>query len=328
MGLLNQLICASKNGNVGFPKTCTHNPGYIRYLLAIPYDTVFTAAEIAGLTQSFQETIQEGMINDVYGERFHLFGIFEGLTDDSVERQTKEWSYGGTKTVRGEKYVWTFDMIAGAMCQHKSYLAFQGRENEFRYIIIDGDRNFIGTESYDANGNLTGLAGLDALEVRQNNWRPKNEAEETMYTMTVSLSDSKQLNEYYAYVQLGFDIGRLNTVQDAYLTPITTLNGGVVTLALNSGCGGVNLVQLYPADLADPTLYAVTNTTTGATITLDTVTVTGVGANAALLFGIDDADPDYPASGAKLTITPDSISQLATAGVAYYDIKPITLTEV
>lgn len=323
--LLNQLVCASVQGNTGFPKSCKHNPGYIRYALAVPFGTVFTLAEIAG---DFQALIQAGMVNDVYGERFHLFGKFMGLTDDSVEKQTKEYSYGDTVTTRGARYVWTFDLEEGAMCEHKSYLAFKGRENEFQFLIIDSDRNVIGTEIYDADGNLTGFGGVDLIQFEQNNWMPKNEAENTMYTLTMALADSKQLNEYYAYVTVGFDIGRLNRVQDAYLTALTTLDDGVVTLGLVSGCGGVNLVQTNGADLADPLLYAATNFTTGAVIDIDTVVVTGAGASSALLFGIDNTDPDYPATGAKLVITPDTISSLATAGVAYYDIKPIQLTEV
>lgn len=310
-------------GQTALPNSCTHNPDLIIGLLAVPYGTVWDATALANI----QETIQDGLINNTYAEAYHYFGDFEGIDDQSEERQQETFGYGNKVTTRDERYYWTFRYTDGHMCKHKAYLAFKGRENEFQYFIVDKSRNIIGTEAYDADGFVTGMRGLTVYELYENNWKPKDGTNDTMFNLSIGFSDSKELNEFYAFVTVGFDISSLLMVKDAVLSPLTTLNGGAVTVAILAGCGGQNLVQNYPA-LATAGLYTANNKLTGAAVTITGVSITGLGASQAILFDIDDTDPDYPTSGNYLTITLDPPGDVFTAIGDYYRAQPVDLKEV
>lgn len=323
MAILNYLNCASVQGHTGLPTSCSHNPDLLQYILAVPKGTVWNAAALADI----QTTIQNGLVNDTYSSGYHLFGKFTAIDNQSEDRQQETLAYGDKVTTRDAQYYWTFRYNDGYMCKHKAYLKFKGRENEFEYFMIDKSRNVIGTEAYDANGFLTGIKGLTFYEFYEQNWMPKDGSNDSMFQLSVGLANSKELNEYYAFVTLGFDISTLDQIIDVVLSPLTTLDGGAVTVSVLAGCGGQNLVKLTN-DWADPTLFSVKNTATGATITITGISVTGVGDNQALLFDIDEADADYPTSTNELTITGVAPSVIEAAVGGFYRTNSITLTEV
>lgn len=321
--LPNILNCASRQGHTGVPTSCTHNPDLLIGILAVPKGTVWASAQLADI----QTTIQDGLINDTYASGYHYFGDFVGISDDSEDRQQETLGYGEKVTTRDEQYYWTFRYTEGHMCKHKAYLKFKGRENEFDFFLVDKSRNIIGTEAYDADGFLTGMKGLDLYEFYENNWKPKDGTNDTMYQLSIGLRDSKEINEYYAFITVGFKVSDLNQIQDALLIPVSTLDGGDVNVQVVSGCGGLNMVKNYP-DIVDATLFTAVNKATGADIPIDGLTSAGTGDNQYLVFDLDETDPDYPASGEDLQIVPDPTSDFTTAGISYFSFNTLTLTEV
>lgn len=322
MLLLNNLVCASRQGHTALPDSCAHNPDLITGLLAVPKGTVWTATQLAAI----QTTIQAGLVNDTYSSCYHYFGAFEGIDDQSEERQQQTFAYGRKTTTRDEKYYWTFPYLDGYMCKHKAYMQFKGREDEFDFFILDKSRNIIGTEAYDTYGFLTGMKGVTLDEFYENNWKPKDGSNETMHSLSIGLKDSKELNERYAYITVNFNISDLNMIKDIVLTPLTTLDAGAVTVAVQAGCGGTNMLYAN-SDLIDASLYSVKNTVTGATIDITGVSSTGIGNNMALVFDIDETDTDYPASNAYATITMAAPSVIFAAAGDYYRANSFDIIE-
>lgn len=322
MAILNYMNCASDTTQTALPDSCTNNPDLLEYALAVPAGTVWTATQLAAL----QTTIQAGLVNDTYGSAYHLFGKFEGIDDQSEERQQETLAYGTKTTTRPEQYYWTFRYLDGYMCKHKAYLAFKGREAEFDFFFIDKSRNYIGTEAYDADGFLTGMKGVSLSEFYENNWKPKDGSNQTMFNLSMGIANSADLNERYAFATAGFDIEDLNMTKNAVLNPITTLDDGALTCSLLAGCGGQNLAEQI-SDFVDATLFTGKNTETGASVALDALTATGTGANTALVFDWDETDPNYPAAGEYLTIEFVAPSAIYTATGQYYRGNTVTIEE-
>lgn len=246
MAKLNQAACVTLFGNTGMPTTCTFNPGLIIGALAMPTGTVLSPSDLADI----QATIQDGLINDTYGSRFHLFGKFEGINFQNEDRQQQTYGYGRKVTTRPATYYWQFPWLDGALCKQIAYTRFNYREGEFEYLLIDDQRNMIGTLGYTAT-DLQGLRGLSVSEFYTENWNPKDGTNETQFMTNIGLADATQINQYVSMANLDFDIFALNQVQDVNLI-LTSADGeassvGGFTLDVIAGCGNANLVELFPA---------------------------------------------------------------------------------
>jgi hypothetical protein len=322
MSYVNQLVCAALRGNTGIPNSCQHNPDLIKWILAVPKGTTFTAAQLA----DFETTIQAGLVNDTYSSRFHLFGAtdgFYGFEDASEDRQQQTFGYGNKVTTRDAQYYWNFMYLDGAMCAHMSYLQFKGREKEFDYIFIDAKRNFMGTFTLGTNKEYL-FKGVRVTEFYENNWKPKDGSNETVFMLSVGISNARQLNEDYAFVTADFDIADLNQVKDVRITALGAVSGtGEVNIMLHDGCGGRNLVQLYGSAIANVARFTATNVSTGAAITITATTIGGVAEGSYLIFNMDDTDTDYPSAGGFIEIDLVAPSVLVAASLDYYDGEPL-----
>lgn len=323
MAYLFQLPCANFTGNTGIPVTCTLNPDELIGLLAIPKGTTFTAAQLA----AFQTTLQAGLVNDTYGSRYHRIGQFEEIDDQSEDRVQKTFGYQRKVTIQNGKYYWNFRYLDGAFCMHQSLINFRNREQEFDYLIVDKSNNFIGTYKLDATTNAYLYKGVSVTELYENDWKPKTGDDENSYILSMGIRDSAQLNKYMANVTADFDFWALNTVKDVRISSLGALSGiGTVNLGIYAACGGLNLVQTYGSTIANVARFSAKNTATGATITISSVTVGGVGQNSYLIFDMDVSDTDYPAIGSQITIDMVAPSVLVAAGLDYFDGEPLILT--
>lgn len=316
---LNQLVCAAFGGNTGLPSSCTHNPDLLIGMLAVPKGTTFTAAQLA----DFETVIQAGLVNDTYSSRFHLIGTFESIDDQSEDRQQQTYGYGRKTTTRDAQYYWNFTYLDGAMCMHQNLLKFKNREREYEFFLIDKSSNVIGTYTTNTNNEYL-FKGLKFTEFYENNWKPKDGTNETVYMLSAGIADAKQLNEFYAFAKVDFDFWSLNTVKDVRISALGAVSGtGEVNIGLYDGCGGRNLVQLYTTDLAATTNFSATNVSTGAAITITATTVAGVGQSSYIIFNMDDTDGDYPAAGGQIRIDLVAPSVLVAADLDYFDGEPL-----
>ena len=321
MAKINQLKCAVVGGNTGLPTSCTYNPDLIIGSIAIPTGTEIEESDLA----DFEAFLSAGFLNNTYSSRFHRFGKFEGMDDQSEDRQQQTYPYGRKTTVKDAVYYWNFTYLDGAMCAHKNYLQFKGREKEFEHLFVDKSGNFLGRVVYDATTNERKVRGIRLSEFYPSNWKPKDGSNETVYMLGYGIYDAKDLNENLAVIQTDFDVFDMDVVQDAEIVLLEAIDAsGDVDVTILAGCGGSqNLVDLYGTALVDTGNLSVTNAATGAAITISSVTISGTSPDKYFTLNLLHTDTDYPASGGKIAVDLASVSTLTTAGVAPLDAKTL-----
>jgi hypothetical protein len=321
MAKINQLKCAVVGGNTGLPSSCTFNPDLIVGAIAMPKGTLITEANLA----SFQTYLAAKFINDTYSSRFHRFGKFEGMDDQSEDRVQHTYPYGRKITTKDSVYQWMFTYIDGAMCAHKNYLQFKDREDEFEFLFVDKSGNFLGTIYYSTTTNERKVKGIKLSELYPANWKPKDGSNETVYSLTFGIKNARDLNENLAVIQTDFDVFDMDVVMDAEIVLLEAIDGsGDVDMTIIAGCGGSqNLVDLYGTALVATANINVTNAETGAAITKTSVTVAGNSPDKYFTLNLDFSDTDYPASGKYIRVDLVAPSVLIAASVAALDAKPL-----
>lgn len=310
MAVLDAANCSKNQRNTGLG-TCPFNPDLIRYIMAVPKGTTFTAADLADI----QTVLQDGFLADAYADRFHLFGAFESIDNQSEDRQQQTLGYGRKVTTRDAQYYFNFQYLDGYMCAHKNNLAFNGRQSEYDWFFIDNANVVWGTTTISAG--LTLFKGYDFSEFYEQNFMPKDGSNDTIFMLSVGLANAKQMNQDFHSITLDFNIADLQRVMDVELQQLSAITGtGEVNILLAGGCGADNLVDTYAALVATGN-FVVQNAQTGAAITITSVTSGGITPGKYIAFNLDSADTDYPASGDFLSIDLAAPSVLMAVNPAF-----------
>ena len=311
MARLDAANCSINQRNTGFGR-CPFNPDFMKYLLAVPKGTTFSATDLADLEQ----VIRDGFLEDAYIDRFHLFGDFVTVENQSEERQQTTFGDGSKRTVRDAQYSFRLRHLEGFMCAHKNALAFNGRESEYDFFVIDNANQMWGTDTLSATGTVL-FRGYDLSEFYEEYMMPKDGSDETQYWLSISFKDAKQLNQNFHSVTLDFHIGDLPRILDVNIEGLTALTGtGEINLLLTAGCGGDNLVSAYAALVASGN-FVVQNAATGAGITITSVTTGGIGDDMYMVLNLDSTDTDYPASGGFISVDLAAPSVLIAVNSAF-----------
>lgn len=323
MAILNQTSCQTQRGNTGLGK-CNFNPDLIKFILAVPKGTTWDADDLADI----QSVIAAGLIADAYSSRFHLFGPFEAIEDQSEDRQVQTLGYGTRITTRDEQYSWMFQVLDGYMCGHKNALKFKYSQGGYDYIFIDNSNNYMCTFTSDATTGATLTKGITFTEFYVPNWKPKDGTNENVFRIGITVANAKQMNENLVNFNTDFYIGDLPRIQDVELQSISALTGtGEVNIAISGGCGGNNLVEDYLTALVTSGNFTVQNAATGGAITVTSWAVAGTSPNRYAALNMDSADTDYPSSGGQVVVDLAAPSVLIAANAAFtFDGQPLVLT--
>lgn len=321
MSSLNRLNCATAGANLGLAD-CFINMDLIVGAIAIPKGYGYTATQLV----DFQATLRAQAINNTYANRVFIMGQFLEIDDQSEDVQMKTWGYGAKTLTRDETMDWVFPFLDGGMCRFKQMKRFNNTQNKFDFIFVDKSGTFWGTTGTDATTGDLLFKGVQLSQIFTYNLKAPDGSNTVLYRTKFSLLNPKQLNENAAYVvNTTFDpFNDIQMIQDVQLSTVgskTASGSGVVNVAVLAGCGSANLVQLYGSTIAVAGMFDVVNTLTGAAIAITTVTIAGTGDNQYLVFDLDSADPDYPASGAYLTIKFKSVSAVFAILAAYYETQ-------
>lgn len=174
-------------------------------------------------------------------------------------------------------------------------------------MFIDEVNNVLwGTEN--ADGELAGF-GLELLIVP--NIKINTGSNATKYYISFGLSDPTELNDSSYTVQFPNNqkLVKLAGLLDTSITAGTT-NGttGAVVVTATSSCGAVDLVELYPTDIVDTTIWQVWNRTTSSAVAVTSASISG-----GVLTLVTDATDHAPAD--VLEIYLGDVSALTTAGI-------------
>jgi len=312
MATINGLNCGSNILNTGIP-ACTFDPKEFIGAILVPKGKRFTASEVA----DWQNTLQTLANADDKKTRIYPIGRFVAVTDNSEDVVNETLGYGDEFAIRDGRYKWTFRVKNGSKCFHTQLRSFKGQENKFDVLFIDKQQAVMGTIIIDQTTGEPTLGGYDLSQIYVPKAKIADGSNSAMYEINFNLADEGQFNDRFGFVletDQPFDVlksvlGMLD-VSIQNLTP-SGAPAGTKTLALLSGCGSAALVDLFATELSSPSLWVVKNASTGAAITITSVTPSSVG----FVLVLSTSDPDYPTGGQQLAISLAAPSVLATADV-------------
>lgn len=286
MATLNAAICATNLRNTGYGD-CVIDPKLIRMAIRVPKNLVLTVAQLADL----QNTINSLILSDSKSTRIYPIGGFVTPTDNSEDTIFQSMGDGSQVPVRDGNYRWTFEYLRGALC-----VSLALRSHNFQnttWLFVDDKNLILGQKKLDATGLAYGLAGVPAL-FHAKPWKMATGTTVTSYAVYFDM-DSTYLNDYFGFVQADFNLKDVIGLQNIVLQQTGASAAGVFKIQALTGCDYGNMFDLYSTELASsPSLWILTNTTTGNVITTTSVVAD---ANAkAFTITAAAADPDYPAT--------------------------------
>ena len=266
------LQCIGDNQNTGVP-SCSWSPSNITGAILVPKNKSYTVADVATLWA----TLQSDLKVDNAANRIYPILPFKAIDDQSTDIQIETDGYGGKSFVRDGDYDWVFEYKNG-FCYYQALRSFHTKNHSFDVLFIDEVNNTLwGTEN--ADGDLSGFS-LELLLVP--NIKINTGSNATKYFVRFALANPAELNDntYTVSFPNNQQLMKLSGLLDTFITATSTINAtsGLVTVTLTSGCGSVDMAELYPTELADispaPTFQAF-NVTQNSVVAITGVSVAG-----------------------------------------------------
>lgn len=300
---INSLNCTDNFANTGIGK-CSFIPKHIVGEFIVPDDFELDADG----AKSIKEQLQEAAENDNPAERIYPIHNFVEVEDNSDDPSESTFGYGGISINNEGNYDLQFRFMKGGLCLSNQLRQYNN--SSVRVIFIDADGVIFGQRVDD---KLKGVP-LELFYV------PK---------FTISDGDSEQagfhvrnvfkpkyINEQIAFIDtqaLGFDPEEIKGLQEVRLVDAGSDDTSVKLKPL-AGCGGLNLAQVYESELADDTLWTLTDASDGSNVSISSADVTD---GVVTLTG----DSTLPS---KTTVKLAKVSDLVSAGIIGYEAKANT----
>lgn len=297
--LANVLVC---NGgtvtNTGYGD-CAFHPSQIQKAYKVPRGKRFSTAELADI----MGTLKAMAILDASTDRCYPWATFEDFETPEIEVAKDTLASGRVITLFEKSTNWTGKFYEGGTCLNKALRTHNGSGNSFIFV----------TANQVILTKIAGeYAGIPVDDTFTGGIKFATSTNADSY-MTSFNFDPVHINDNLVFIDKvsgTLDVLGMNTIELTVNTPIAA---GLVKLNLLHQCGSINYAELYPTILNATALYKATNFTTGAAITVSTVTYNST--TKGFDVTLSAVDPDYPAIGGKIQITLDVPSALATAGV-------------
>lgn len=317
MADLNVIYCSTDIKNTGYGE-CVLVPGFWKGAFRVPKGKVYTQAELTAL----RATLVAGTLADSKTNRIFPLHGFRTITDNSEETVFETLGDGGQKPVRDGNYNITFRYTDGGLCLSMALRSFNFKSSS--WIFYDDQFQFFGWRKLDATGLAYGLGGIPTT-FHANKWKHNSGSEGVIFSVYYSF-DSSYLNDSLGFVKADFNPAEVVGLQTVALKQVGAASlAGVSNIQATTGCDGTNMYDLYSADLADPLLWVVTRTDTGAVLDVDTVVANP--ALKAFTLGLDVLDPDYVAAGAggDLNVTWIGPTGLDTADIPGFEANTVVI---
>lgn len=307
---INVMYCDQSVKNVG-TVDCVVIPGPDKGHLIVRQGTVMTDAQAL----AWKATIAGWLAEDNPADRAHLIVNFDGMESKNTEATYRETPYGTKKKVRDGKYGSRYEYQDGGLALHTKLKTFDGKQNRYEIFIIDQENNgFHGTK---VAGGMKGYS-LDMIDVP--NFDRNNGSDESKFYWEVAFANSDEFNKRPAFLKLPDDVDVLEEFSSLIDTELAVKGSmdatGLVSLRFTAGNGAVNLGDDYSGTLDEQTLYTATDLDTGADLDIDSVAWNA--ATGCIDLQLDATDPDFPATGANISISWGPVSAIDTAGMPGY----------
>jgi hypothetical protein len=205
----------------------------------------------------------------------HIFPLSELVlsADNSEDMSISTDAYGTKKVTKEGDYDWLFESSRGGNCFNAIMRSF----NKMGYgaYVIDSDQTLFGT-FVTAYGDMRPLTTSITYAPK---FKIANGADSSKYFFRLALSRPEELNDAG---KLAYIVGSGETTSIDYPTEVVgnldvrlrqiANAADAFTVGANLSCGNADLYDLFADELAAVAAWAVTNASTGATITVTGVT--------------------------------------------------------
>lgn len=319
MATLNKITCGTiEGGNTGIGD-CPFLPKYIAGIILGPVGFKLLASEIASTLQTALKTATHA----AKSARIYPVQNFKALDADNTEAPTKQtFGYGDVKFIREGKYALSFQHVDGGICLHKNLRKFNG--SNLAAYLIDADGVLIGYK------NGSDLQMIPLVDFYAQPMKLSTGAEVAKLLIDLQFKP-EYLNELIGFVETRdeFNIEDIVGLEDVVLSVQTALNAtGEVDIKLKTSCGGVDLYDLFKTNFSQITAWTPKNKTTGAAITVTSVTAND--STKSWTVNMDSADTDYPTATNKLilSLADPSVLKAVPISVEGYEGIDLELTAV
>lgn len=308
MAILNRKICVEGGGgNTGFGDCVLSFTNVVGAFL-VPSGKRFTPADLA----DFQATLQASARAANPRDRIYPIHNLDVPSDNTEDLTIQTTPYGSKYPVREGDYDWTFQFFQGGFCLLKALRSHNGTGKSALF--------------YDANGVIFGqkigdeLAGIPLVFFWANPWRISDGSNASVYAVRFVFKP-RYINDDIGFVDGGFNPAVIEGLQDVALREGAGSARPALKVTATTGCGGDNMYDFYPEELAAVSAWV-------ATINGLEVVITSVAEDAALkgwTITLDTEDENYSASD-PIVITMADPADLEQLGVTGFESKKLTIS--
>jgi len=268
MGVKNVLTsCLVNAGNTG-TGICFTDIGMPRGVLFVPKGKVYSTSDVATL----KAAIEADILADNASQRVYPLNNIVAITDSTEAPVIQSFNTGAKAIVRDGYYNIDLEWVQGGFCVLYALLKARGKNQPF-FIYTDKGL-LIGTDA-GTTDTPEQFKGINPVYVYPFPFTFSDGSKVTTYKVGLNF-EPQQINQNIAFVDFNNDGGLgylsgLNGLQNVALSQLVAPTSTVFTIAAKTSCGSVDLSTEFSTELAVSGAWVVTNTATGAPVTVSGV---------------------------------------------------------
>lgn len=289
--------------------------------ILVPFDWTFAVGvgdSAATILANLETALSAVLLHDTYLSRGFYVGPFDAFNDKSEETQYQTLGYGKKVLTQRSVYTKEYQIVDGGVQYWKALQTFNGKTDQYKWLEIDNEGVIYGTETLDATtGLVTGMQGLQMSSFEAQDRKQANRTEIEGHMLNITLAKSSECNERLFTIQTGIELDSYVSafgVQDIKIRKTGVMVAKVVSFAITTGDGSINMCSALPA-LISTSYITLTNKNTGSTA----ITITSFAiVNGLAVLTLSGAGAGW-VPGDTMQIQFKAISVLSTAGYKYYE---------
>lgn len=255
-------LCANLGGNVA-EIACSPRMGKPLYIMPLGAK-IFSAGDMAS-SATFQAALKTAM-NKPTGdpEKVYCFPVIREVDDNTEEPETGTLQDGYSEVLSEKVPTYTF-RTTGSYCQAQSMARFNGWAD--KALIVDTNKRlfYVRTSGGGAQGWSVGSLYTDPPR-----WSGGGGVVTT--TTRISFGNLDEFKGDVGVLQIDFNPVKLVNLQDVILKEVDAATGYTFTIGGNVKCANTNIYSAYKTLLAVVGAWKATLVSTGAAVTITTVT--------------------------------------------------------
>lgn len=310
---INKFVCGANVRNTGIG-TCSLILQNIVGGFLVPVDFVIDAAGAADLFNTLQDAAKAGK-----AERIYPLHKWVQMTNNSEDKVTQQFGYGGRAVVREGFNDWLFQYTDGGICLHNRLRSHNGKAKAAMFYDAEGvlfgtSKLIPGNPALIDAEPIYGVGGIPLEYFWADKWTP-NDGANAMVTAMQYVFKPKYVNEQIGYIQTTFDLESVKGLGSIALSQPIAGARPVLTITANYGCSfepnGADLFEDLGDELATAAAWKVT-TADGLPVSITSVAADDD--NRAFTITLDALDPNYSLT-APLRVSLVSPEELETANL-------------